>query len=96
MAPGTAVQVADLSQPSTSGANNPEKPQPKKRAFVVSESSDGSEDDLQEDTCEICKQWNPPVKASGKVDWEGCEQCDKWYHCICMGGAPVEEVCDCH
>ena len=27
---GTAVHVAALSQPSTSGVNNPEKPQPKK------------------------------------------------------------------
>ena len=70
----------------------------KKKKCATQEQS-SSEDD--EEVCAICQRWNPPKesRSKGKVDWEGCDHCDLWYHRLCLDKKEelsATDYCNCH
>ena len=58
---------------------------------------DDSSDD-EEEVCAICHLLDPPHGRRRDVDWEGCDNCDLWYHKICLsnnGGLSASDYCSC-
>ena len=104
---GMAVQAQHL-KPSGSGTQKKRTKQgtkPKKRSFAEQDKENESAeepDSGEEEKCSICERWNPPGATGDKnIKWEGCENCQKWYHVSCIQSemndatAVMEEYCDC-
>ena len=66
--------------------------------------ADGIDAAIRTDICYICMKKCPPPKGKGKgkgksasarqsrnIKWAGCDQCERWYHCVCLGSNIVED-----
>ncbi|CAK8682948.1 unnamed protein product [Clavelina lepadiformis] len=54
----------------------------RKRKRAAASHNDSGEDEGE--VCVICNLLDPPQGRSRDVDWEGCDNCDLWYHKICL------------
>ncbi|XP_076807574.1 uncharacterized protein LOC143450773 [Clavelina lepadiformis] len=84
--PGAAISSCDISSRSDA----------RKRKRAAAEPNDSSEDEGE--VCVICNLLDPPRGRSRDVDWEGCDNCDLWYHKICLrdnGGLSASDYCSC-
>ena len=85
VAPGKRVSLADLQKPQSSK-------RPASRQSFSSSSEESS--DEEDDVCQICYRVNPPG-CGDKIKWEGCDNCDLWYHTKCLNSESATSYCSC-
>ena len=89
--PGAAVSSRDITN-----MNSSRQSRVRKRKSAAEFIDDSSDD--EEEVCAICHLLDPPHSRRRDVDWEGCDNCDLWYHKICLsnnGGLSASDYCNC-